>query len=110
MTLTVISFQIPQSFVSGILVNTISIFKQAARLHATPGLEVVGSIPAPGASSMLVGSVSVCDWLRQKSWSPRSVSVWKHIKLFDLSFGACPLNSLVADKDDKKPTNEPTKQ
>ena len=41
---------------------------------ATPGDEVVGSIPTVAARSLLVGSVSVCDRLRQESWSPRSVS------------------------------------
>ena len=41
----------------------------------TPGEEVLGSIPAVAARSLLVGSVSVrCDLLRQKSWSPSSVS------------------------------------
>ena len=41
----------------------------------TPGEKVVGSIPAGAASSLLVDSPSVsCDRLRQKSWSPRSVS------------------------------------
>ena len=43
--------------------------------HATPNQQVVGSIPAPAARSLLVGSVSICDRLRQTSWSPRSVSV-----------------------------------
>ena len=41
----------------------------------TPGEEVLGSISAVAARSLLVGSVSVeCDRLRQKSWSPRFVS------------------------------------
>ena len=40
--------------------------------RATPGEEVPGSIPAVAARSLLVGSVSVCDRLRQKSWSPSS--------------------------------------
>ena len=43
--------------------------------RATPGEEVLGSIPAVAARSLLVGSVTVkCDWLRHKSWSPHSVS------------------------------------
>ena len=43
--------------------------------RATPGEEVLGSIPAVTTRSLLDGSVSVkCDRLRQKSWSPRSVS------------------------------------
>ena len=43
--------------------------------RATPGEVVPGSIPAVAARSLLVGSVSVkCDRLRQKSWSPSSVS------------------------------------
>ena len=42
---------------------------------ATRGEEVPSSIPAVAARSLLVGSVSVLnDRLRQKSWSPRSVS------------------------------------
>ena len=43
--------------------------------HATPNQQVVGSIPAQPARSFLVGSVSICDRLRQKSWFPRSFSV-----------------------------------
>ena len=43
--------------------------------RATPGQEVPGSIPAVAARSLLVGSVLVLDdRLRQKSWSPSSVS------------------------------------
>ena len=43
--------------------------------HATLGEEVLGSIPAVVTRFLLVGSVPVqCDWLRQKSWSPSSVS------------------------------------
>ena len=42
--------------------------------HATPGDEVLGSIPAVVARSLFFGTVSVlCDWLRQKLWAPRSV-------------------------------------
>ena len=45
--------------------------------RATPCEEVPCSIPAVAAGSLLVGLVSVsreCDRLRQKSWSPSSVS------------------------------------
>ena len=43
--------------------------------RATPGGEVLGSILSVAARSLRIGSVSVyCDRLRQKSWSPRSVS------------------------------------
>ena len=43
--------------------------------RATPGEEIPESIPSVAARSLLVGSVSVqCDRLRQKSWSPHSVS------------------------------------
>ena len=43
--------------------------------RTTPGEEVLGLIPAVAPRSLLVGSVSVlCNWLRQKSWSPSSVS------------------------------------
>ena len=45
------------------------------RMNIYPGEEVPGLIPAVAARSLLVGSVSVqCDRLRQKSWSPCSVS------------------------------------
>ena len=66
----------------------------------TPGQEVVGSIPAPGTHSPLVGSLSVSDQLRQKSWSFCSVSVWQHIKLSDISLR----DSLVSYEEDKKIT------
>ena len=43
--------------------------------RATPGQQVLGAIPAVAARPLLVRSVSVkFDRLRQKSWSPRSVS------------------------------------
>ena len=43
--------------------------------RATPGEEVPGTIPVVAARSQLVGSVSLkCDRLRQKSWSPSTVS------------------------------------
>ena len=45
--------------------------------HATPDQQVVGSIPALAACYLLVGSVSICDRLRQKLWSPHSVSVFQ---------------------------------
>ena len=55
------------------LINCNSVAQSVER--ATPGKEVPGSIPAVAACSLLVGSVSVeCDRLRQKSWSPNSVS------------------------------------
>ena len=42
---------------------------------ANYGEEFPGSIPAVAVRYLLVGSASVkCDWLRQKSWSPSSVS------------------------------------
>ena len=43
--------------------------------RATPGEEAVGSIPAVATCFLLFGLGSVkCDRLRQKSWSPHSVS------------------------------------
>ena len=42
--------------------------------RATPGEEIPGSIPAVAARSLLVGSLSVYDRLRRKSWSPSTVS------------------------------------
>ena len=68
--------------------------------HAAPGEEVPGSIPTVAARSLLVGSVSVlCDRLRQKSWSPLSVSCVAARKI---------VRRLVVDEDVKKPTNQPT--
>ena len=62
-----------------------------------------GSIPAPGARILLFGPVSVwCDRLRQVSWSPRSVSVWQHVNLSDVSLGTCLRYSLVSEEDIKK--------
>ena len=51
--------------------------------RATPGKEVLRSIPAVAARSLLVGSVSVYyDRLRQKSWpAPRSVSCVAALKI-----------------------------
>ena len=75
--------------------------------RATPGEEVPGSIPAVAARSLLFGSVSVqCDRLRQKSWSPHSVSVWQHVKLSYVSLGTRPRYSLVVDEDVKKPNKQ----
>ena len=51
-----------------------------------------------------IGSASVkCDWPRQKSWSPRCVPVW----LSAVGLGTRPKDSLVAEEDVKKPTNQP---
>ena len=72
--------------------------------RTTGGLEFVASIPAPGARSLLAESVSILyDRMRQKSRSPLSISVWQHVKLSDVTR---PRNSLVADEDVKKPTNQ----
>ena len=50
--------------------------------RAIPGEEVLGSIPAVAANTLLVGSVSIqCDWLRQKSWSPHSVMCVAALKI-----------------------------
>ena len=74
----------------------------------TPGEVAVGLIPVPGACFLLFWLVSVsCDRLRQKSWSPRSVSVWQHVELSDISLGTSLQDSLVAEEAVKKPTNQP---
>ena len=65
----------------------------------TPGQGVVGLIPARGTHSLLVGSLSVSEQLRQKSCS---VSVWQHIKVSDISLR----DSLVSDEEDKKITKQ----
>ena len=72
--------------------------------RATAGEEEVDSIPAPGARSLVVGSVSVqCDRLRQKSWRP---SVLQHLKLFDVSLETRVRDSLVAYEDVKEPMKQ----
>ena len=50
-----------------------------------------------------------CDSLAQRSFSPRYVSVWQHLKLSDISLETRPRDSLDAERDVKKPTNQ-TKQ
>ena len=61
-----------QVFKSFILINGLNYLPISVE-SATPGEEVLGSIPS--VATLLVGSVSVeCDRLRQKPWSPHSVS------------------------------------
>ena len=76
--------------------------------RSTPGEEVPGSIPAVVARSLLVGSVSVyCDQLRQKPWSPSSVSCVAAHKIARRSvLGLVRDITLVVDEDVKKPTNQ----
>ena len=75
--------------------------------RATPGEEVLGSIPAVAARSLLVGSVSVlCDRLREKTWSPALCRAWQHVKFSDVSLGTRLRYSLVVDEDVKKPTKQ----
>ena len=80
--------------------------------RATSGEDVPGSIPAVAARSLLVKSVSVkCDRLRQKPWSPSSIScVAARKNCQKLCLEARPRYSLVVDEDVKKPTNQPNKQ
>ena len=75
---------------------------------ATPGEEVPGSIPVVAARSLQVGSVSVkCDRLRQKSWSPSSVSCVAARKIVRRScLGARLRYNLVVDEDVKKPNKQ----
>ena len=51
-----------------------------------------------------------CDQLRQKSWSPRSVSCLAALKLSNFSLGTCPQYSLNVDEDVKKPNKQINKQ
>ena len=50
-------------------------------------------------------TIRMIDRLRQKSWSPSSVS-WQHIKLSDVSLATRSRYSLVVDKDVKKPNKQ----
>ena len=69
--------------------------------RATPGEEVPGSTSAVAARSLLGGSVSVYyDPLRQKSWSPRSVSCVAAFKIVIRDI------SLVADEDFQNPNKQ----
>ena len=73
--------------------------------RATPGEEVVGSISTVDA--LFFRSVSVlCDQLRQKSWSTRSVSCVAALITSDASLGTRPRYSLGVDEE----TNQPKKQ
>ena len=76
--------------------------------RATPGEEVAGSI---SAVALLVGSVSVsCDRLRQKLWSPSSISCVAGRKIVRRSvLGPRPRYNPVIAKDVKKPANQPNK-
>ena len=73
-----------------------------------------GPIPAVAARSLLVGSVSVsCDRLRQKSWSPSSVSCVAACKIVRRSAlppppppPPPPRYNLVVDENVKKLTNQ----
>ena len=47
--------------------------------------------------------------LTPTQWYHRSASVWQHVKLSDVSLGTRPCDSLAADEDVKKPTNQPNK-
>ena len=69
-----------------------------ASLDTGRGGSVLGSIPSVAVRTLQAGSVSIkCDRLRQKSWSPRSVSVWHYVKLSDVNLGTRQWGSLVAD-------------
>ena len=71
--------------------------------HTAPDQEVMDSSPAPSVRSLLVGSVSVkCDRLRQKSWSPHSVSVWQRVNLSGMNLATHVQDRLIAGKDAKK--------
>ena len=70
----------------------------------TPGLEVMVSIPAVGARSLLVGSMSVWyDRLKKRSWSPCFAFMWQRVKMSDVNFRILPLDSLAASEDVKWP-------
>ena len=70
-----------------------------------------GFNPRPGRHLYWLGRCQYqCDRLRQKSWSPSSVSVWQHRKLSDVGLGTRRRDRLVADDDVNKPTNQPTNQ
>ena len=79
--------------------------------RATSGQGGMDSILDPGARVQLVLAVPVyCDRLRQKPWYPRFVYVWQHVKFSNVSSGSRRRDSLVADEDVKKPTNQRTVQ
>ena len=70
----------------------------------TPGLEVIVSIPAVGACSLLVASMSVWyDQLKRRSWSPCFAFMWQRVKMSDVNFRTLPPDSLAAGEDVKWP-------
>ena len=76
--------------------------------RATPGEEILGSITAVAARSLLVGySVNGGD---RSHGLPALSRVWQHVKWSDVSLGTRPRYCLVVDEDVKKPTNQTDKQ
>ena len=69
--------------------------------RATPDQEILGSTPPPPLHSC-AGSLLVRSHLTRYNVTS-SVSVWQHIKLSGVSLMALPRDSLVADKEGKKP-------
>ena len=75
--------------------------------RATPGEEILGSITAVAARSLLVGySVNGGD---RSHGLPALSRVWQHVKLSGVSLGTRPRYCLVVDEDVKKPTNQTNK-
>ena len=77
--------------------------------RTTPGEEILGSIPAVAARSLLLGrcqyNVTVCD---RSHGLPALSLVWQHEKLSDVNLGTRPRYRLVVDEDVNNLT-KPTK-
>ena len=76
--------------------------------RATPGEEILGSITAVAARSLLVG-YNVNGGYRSHGL-PALSRVRQHVKLSDVSLVTRPRYCLVVDEDVKKPTNQTNKK
>ena len=78
--------------------------------RATPGDDVVGSIPAVAARPYWLGR---CQYnvtgLDRSHGYPALSRVWQHVKLSDASLRTRPLYSLFVDEDVKKPNKQTDK-
>ena len=81
------------------------------KLTRASSLTLICTLQNSNLSLGVTGFVGVCDRLKQKSWSPLSVScVAARKDCQTLCLGAPPRYSLVVDEDVKKPTNQTNKQ
>ena len=75
--------------------------------RATPGKEVLGSIPLWLPAPYWLGRCQYNVTGRDRSHDPPALSrMWQHVKLSDVSLGTRPRYGLVVDEDVKKPNKQ----